>query len=223
MPKQRAVELTEATYSKQARAPRTPVRLRVRGTDERGTPVELEVLNLSATGMLFRHAGDHDRWTTVDVLLPSGRSAKGEISWADGDLVGLKFIAPISAADIAAVSLKGEFLDAPADVSNPTVPAPDFLANLAETRISAGLTLEDLAGKLGVSRQAVWYWEKGRSTPRPAALQALRRLLGDSAGGPRGNAEGLSWSFSAHVDQFKADLADRLGLTADAIRVVVEK
>lgn len=44
-------------------------------------------------------------------------------------------------------------------------------------RQAAGLSLDDLAEELGVSRQAVGHWECGDRYPRPAALIAYCDLL----------------------------------------------
>lgn len=44
-------------------------------------------------------------------------------------------------------------------------------------REAAGLTLEDFGGALGVSSQAVLYWERGTRFPRPEHLGPYSELL----------------------------------------------
>jgi DNA-binding XRE family transcriptional regulator len=44
-------------------------------------------------------------------------------------------------------------------------------------RVAAGATLRDIADELGVTPQAVYFWEVGRSTPRREQAAAYRRLL----------------------------------------------
>ena len=48
-------------------------------------------------------------------------------------------------------------------------------------RKRAGLSQEELAGRLGVSRQAVSKWEQGRAAPSTANLLALAKLYGACA------------------------------------------
>ncbi len=49
---------------------------------------------------------------------------------------------------------------------------------LRELREKAGLTVEQLAAKLGVSWRAVYYWETGRVTPKWDHYPKLARLFG---------------------------------------------
>jgi len=51
---------------------------------------------------------------------------------------------------------------------------------LVELRRNAGLSQEDLAARLGVSRQAVSKWERAESSPDTDNLIALARLYGVS-------------------------------------------
>ena len=49
---------------------------------------------------------------------------------------------------------------------------------IMELRKRSGWSQEDLAGRLGVSRQAVSKWENGTSEPNTSNLMALARLYG---------------------------------------------
>ena len=49
-------------------------------------------------------------------------------------------------------------------------------------RKRAGLSQEELSGRVGVSRQAVSKWETGAAEPSTTNLLALARLYGVSAG-----------------------------------------
>lgn len=46
-----------------------------------------------------------------------------------------------------------------------------------EVRQAAGLSLDEMASALGVTKQAVGRWESGERFPRPPALHAYLRLL----------------------------------------------
>ena len=52
---------------------------------------------------------------------------------------------------------------------------------LVELRRAHGYSQEELAGRLGVSRQAVSKWENGTSDPSTVNLLALAKLYGVSA------------------------------------------
>ena len=57
----------------------------------------------------------------------------------------------------------------------------EFREVLTRTRKARGLSQEELASRLGVSRQAVSKWESGASDPSTTNLLALAKLFGVSA------------------------------------------
>ena len=68
----------------------------------------------------------------------------------------------------------------------------ELYEKLYELRRASGMSQEELAEKLGVSRQAVSKWESGASDPSTANLLALAKLYGVPAEellrGTRGDA-----------------------------------
>ena len=54
----------------------------------------------------------------------------------------------------------------------------DFKISLAAARVNAGLTQNELAEKIGVTRASVISWEKGKSVPRKSALYMLADVCG---------------------------------------------
>lgn len=72
--------------------------------------------------------------------------------------------------------LEGRQLEAP---GSPSVPGEFLLlgVRLFEARVAAGLTQEELASRVGVSRQSVRNWEKGQTSPR-AHYSKLEAALG---------------------------------------------
>lgn len=52
---------------------------------------------------------------------------------------------------------------------------------LAAARVAAGLTQDDLARKMGVSRSSVTNWERGKTVMRPASFYAFCYITGFDA------------------------------------------
>lgn len=69
---------------------------------------------------------------------------------------------------------------------------------LAEARRARGFTQEELAERLGVSRQAVAKWERDAARPGPGNARALRDLLGeDFPAPPAGKACSRCWRWAS--------------------------
>lgn len=51
-----------------------------------------------------------------------------------------------------------------------------FQISLAAARVNAGMTQEDVARKMKVSKQTVGNWENGRVIPKPAEFEMMCRL-----------------------------------------------
>jgi putative transcriptional regulator len=49
---------------------------------------------------------------------------------------------------------------------------------LEAARVNSGMTQQDMADKLGVSRSTVVAWEKGKITIKPAYLYAICQVTG---------------------------------------------
>ena len=52
--------------------------------------------------------------------------------------------------------------------------------NIRRLRRAAGLSQEELAGRLGVSRQSVSLWEQGVTNPTVENIYAMAEVLGTS-------------------------------------------
>ena len=84
-------------------------------------------------------------------------------------------------------------------------------------RRRTGLSLDGLAEKLGVSRQAVWYWETGSREPRSATVAKLKQL-----GLSLKHEPGSGVDFATIVRTAKERLAGELGISSERIRIVIE-
>lgn len=92
--------------------------------------------------------------------------------------------------------------------------------NLSRLRKEKGLTLDQVAAALGVSKPAVWGWENGRAAPQFDRLQAIAQLFGVSVerlSGPS-NHEG---AVSLVVEACKQQIADAIGVGPENIRVTI--
>ena len=49
--------------------------------------------------------------------------------------------------------------------------------NIKNARIKQGLTQEELAEKIGVTRQTIYYYESGERTPKVEHLEKLSKVL----------------------------------------------
>lgn len=53
--------------------------------------------------------------------------------------------------------------------------------NLAAARVNAGMTQEDVAREMHISKQTIVNWEKGKVLPRFAQLEMLCKIYGISS------------------------------------------
>lgn len=53
--------------------------------------------------------------------------------------------------------------------------------NLAAARVNAGMTQEDVAREMHISKQTIVNWEKGKILPRFAQLEMLCKIYGISS------------------------------------------
>jgi len=78
-------------------------------------------------------------------------------------------------------------------------------------RATEGLSTDEFAKKVGVSRQSVWYWETGRHAPSGEALAKLQEFgLYAIADRP------------TLLRRAKERLAIELGIEADEISIIVQ-
>ncbi len=48
--------------------------------------------------------------------------------------------------------------------------------SLAAARVNAGMTQEDVAREMHISKQTIVNWEKGKITPKPAQFEMMCRI-----------------------------------------------
>ncbi|WP_245819553.1 helix-turn-helix domain-containing protein [Rhodococcoides yunnanense] len=90
---------------------------------------------------------------------------------------------------------------------------------LRDLRVRAGLTPDDLAARLGTSRQAVSTWEVGRSTPPPATLGLIAEALDTSVSTlvPIPESQLRLADLRVHAALSQADAAKLIGVSATVL------
>lgn len=182
------------------------------------------VHNLSATGLLIESATELPLGTRFALDLPEVGTAMATVRWTSGHLFGCSFEQPLSPAAMAAAQLKNPPAEAEAARGSAARPVdegdegglPARLRTLRETR---GLSLEDVAQRVKVSRQTVWYWETGRSAPSPQNLQRLAGALDvaiDELGSQPPASAPVGGASLATVKQW---VARELGIAPEAVEI----
>ncbi|MEO6041706.1 MAG: helix-turn-helix transcriptional regulator, partial [Croceibacterium sp.] len=132
----------------------------------------------------------------------------------------------------AAANLAASF-DSPGRAA-PTPPAPQadetFGSRVKQLRHAHGLSLDELAGQVGVSKPALWKWERGEARPRAAALERLAQVLGRTPGAllfggePATSTElapAAQGTLQPILDAARDQVADALGMDTAAIELSV--
>lgn len=185
------------------------------------TPVEIH--DLSTSGMLIETSVELAAGEALEIELPRTGPQTAKVIWASGRFYGCRFAEPISPAAVSAALLRSRPTDQPAAPADaPEQASPDFASRLAELRTARGLSLQDIADRLEVSRQAVWYWESGQRLPRAEIFQKLAQILGTSEQQllapalPNQGVIASGWD-----EEFKRSIAERLGVRPDQVSIVV--
>lgn len=91
---------------------------------------------------------------------------------------------------------------------------------LQRLRKLRGLTLAELATRLGVSKPTVWAWEQARSSPSPDRYEKIAEVLGTTASALRsGREEDVA---SAVLERSRRRIAQAYGVSADSVRIMIE-
>jgi hypothetical protein len=147
-------------------APRRTLHLGVSGRFAGGEEATATVHNISATGMLVETTAPLTEGETIAVELPEAGDCQARIVWIDPPMHGCRFVEPLAPAALSAAQLRGAVRGKQGDA----LPvSEEFGARLHRLRTERGLSLAEVADRLGVSKPTVWAWE-----PRPAPGRACR-------------------------------------------------
>jgi transcriptional regulator with XRE-family HTH domain len=197
-----------------------------------GGSAAVTLRNLSSTGALLGtdeplHVGERLR-----LVFPGGQLVGAKVVWAGDALFGCKFDNSIGPALLSAARLKS-VIDEPDESSipevSPTAALPEtFGGRVRRLRLARGISQIGMARLLGVSKPAVWKWERDQVRPRPDTLASLADALkvtpSELVFGTEGKAasgRGRPGSLQAIIDTAKAQVAETFGLPGDAVTVTI--
>lgn len=194
-------------------ASRRRLRLGVAGRFAREGSGAVTVHNISATGLLLETSAELVEGDSLVVELPHAGETPAQVVWANAPMFGCQFAQPISGAALSAAQLQGE----PAD--EPVLPeGEDFGQRLHRLRRERGLSLGEIAARLGVSKPTVWAWEHGKSRPVERRLVSLAEVLGVTPGG----LEPATGGTSEELEHSRRRIAQAYGVEPGRVRIMIE-
>jgi DNA-binding XRE family transcriptional regulator len=215
--------------------PRRKLSLLASGLRHDGTGLEVQIHNISGTGLLLESdvklaAGDR-----IEIELPHAGDITAAVIWASGRLFGCQFEGPVSPATLSAVELKSAVDPAPAiapapgadgDLTEPVIDA--FGVRLQQLRTQAGLSQAEVAKRMGVGAPSISSWEKGRARPRRGRMAELAAILGvraadllDDAAPEVQGMQGIQ-GIQELIDHSREQIARAVGVSTERVRITVE-
>jgi transcriptional regulator with XRE-family HTH domain len=220
----RATLKTQRKAAENRSATRKTLRLATRGTRQNLEATQTVVRDLSTTGMLIETDDRLEVGEAISVELPRSGPCEATVVWASNSYFGCRFKKPLRASAVSAALLKA--VPAGATETSDSAPgalgeAQDLPATLTALRQARGLTGEQLAKRIGVSRQALWYWETGRRTPRPEQLGKVAAELGVTESELQG-ASHDPLAQSQALNHFRRLVARHYGIDPNRVRIMLE-
>lgn len=202
-----------------------------------GIPANVTIHNLSAAGLLIETDLDLVPGDRLAIGLPDVGPVGAEIVWVSERLYGCAFEQALGEAALAATQLIAgrPQIGAPLPMPSALPKGPNitrglklggqsFGNRLNRLRREKGMTLDQVASALGVSKPTVWAWEKGKAKPIPERIEGIAQVLGvaasDLAGsgtgsGPEGARENL-------IAQLRVSIASEFEIDPDDVRIMIE-
>ena len=211
---------------------RRKLSLLAKGVQHDGTGIEVQIHNISGTGLLFESDIKLAACDRIEIELPHAGDITAVVIWASGRLFGCQFEGPVSSATLSAVELKSAVAPEPepakAIASSPGVDEvgaasiidEDFGARLQRLRTRAGLNLAEVAKRMGVSAPSVSSWEKGRARPKRGRMAKLAAILGVPTADLLDDA--APEGFQELVDRSREQIAQAAGISPDRVRITVD-
>ncbi len=194
-------------------ARRRTLRLAVEGRFSESGESAVTVRDISATGLLIETNVGLNEGDTFAVDLPEVGEQSAYVVWANSPMFGCRLTAPLGTAALSAAQLRGDPVDAPVADS-----PEDFGVRLRRLRAERGLSLADIATRLGVSKPTVWAWEHGKSRPVEKRLSALAEALGVTPAGLEPAVSGPP----EEIERSRLRIAQAYGVEPMRVRIMIE-
>jgi len=202
--------------------PRRKISLKASGTLSSGAATDVIVHNISATGMLIECRHTLAISESLEIDLPGAEETRAKVVWMSGRLHGCQFIKPVSKAVLSGAQLRSaavQEMDAPSARDNMVAGEP-FGVRLQRLRKERGLTLDQVASEMAVSKPTVWAWEQGRARPVQDRIELLAKVLGPSSHVLlMGRADD---GLGELLDRSKRHIAVAYGTKPDNVRIMIE-
>ncbi len=210
----------------QARDPRRILHLEAEGALPSGARTNVRVHNVSTTGLLLESTIRLAIGERIEIDLPHAAATWARVIWTSDDLSGCQFEEPITPAVLSAAQLRS-VPDTPLDISeHSAVPAADavpgesFGTRLQRLRKERGMTLAQVATRLGVSKPTVWAWEQGKAKPVETRIEALAAVYGVHASDLVQSR--ISPALFEMIARSKEQIAQAVGTNPDKIRIMID-
>ena len=211
----------------QAREPRRILHLDAQGALPSGAKTNVRVHNLSTTGLLLETTILLTIGERIEIDLPHAAATWARVIWTSDDLSGCQFEEPITAAALSAAQLRsapGEIVDLAPELARQrgaaAAPGESFGTRLQRLRKDRGLTLAQVAARLGVSKPTVWAWEQGKAKPVESRIDALAQVYGVHASDIVQSR--ISPALFELIARSKEQIAEAVGTSPDKIRIMID-
>ena len=218
----RAILQQDRTEERRSAA-RKILRLAVSGARAGRQAAQVLILDISAEGLLIESRES----LTVDehfaVELPGFGSHEATVVWSSTHFYGCRFLKGLPSGAISAALLKSSPKKqvTTGDATRREDISSSFSTRLRTLRERRGLSIDELAERLRVSRQALWYWEAGQRAPRRHRIAKIAAELGVSETelleGPAPETDAFE-----SLRQCKLIAAVRLGVAPENVKLIIE-
>ena len=117
--------LPAASGAEQRQDVRRKLSLLAKGVQHDGTGIEVQIHNISGTGLLFESDIKLAPCDRIEIELPHAGDITAVVIWASGRLFGCQFEGPVSSATLSAVELKSA-VELQSAIGPPIEPAPEI-------------------------------------------------------------------------------------------------
>lgn len=128
---------------------RRKLSLRASGMQDDGTGIEVQIHNISGTGLLFESDIKLAACDRIEIELPHAGGITAVVIWASGRLFGCQFEGPVSPATLSAVELKS------AVAPNPEQPTGVALATARKDASAEAARAEEFQDLIDRSREKI--------------------------------------------------------------------